>query len=74
LWSEGRGKCAHELSILIRIGDGGRAGCAPSNVSTTNIRPPQHGHRRGGEALSASLSGSARAWRALDVAGSKRAG
>src|SRR5215472_5996364 len=34
----------HEVSILIRLGDEDRAGRAPSNVSTTIIRPPQHGH------------------------------
>src|SRR5208283_2279012 len=36
----------HEESILIRLGDGDRAGRGPSNVSTTIIRPPQHGQRR----------------------------
>ena len=36
----------HEVSILIRVGDGDRAGRAPSNVSMMIIRPPQHGHRR----------------------------
>jgi len=36
----------HELSILIRLGDGERQGRGPSNVSTIIIRPPQHGQRR----------------------------
>ncbi len=49
----------HELSILIRLGDGDRAGRGPPNVSTTIIRPPQHGQRRIGEAVSAWLSASA---------------
>ena len=39
----------------MRVGDGERAGRAPSNVSTMTIRPPQHGHCRAGEAVSASL-------------------
>src|SRR5208337_1775929 len=43
----------HEESILIRLGDGDRAGRGPSNVSTTIIRPPQHGQRRAGETSSA---------------------
>jgi len=71
----------HEVSILIRLGDGERAGRAPSKVSTTIIRPPQQGHRRAGEGVSASpsasahgRSGAASAWRARDVAGSNRAG
>jgi hypothetical protein len=34
----------HEVSTLIRVGDGERAGRAPWNVSTMIIRPPQHGH------------------------------
>ncbi len=46
----------HELSILIRFGDGDRAGRAPSNVSTMIIRPPQHGHRRAGEGALVSQS------------------
>ena len=50
----------HELSILIRFGGGDRAGRAPSKVSTMIIRPPQQGHRGAGEAVSVSLSGSAR--------------
>src|SRR5208337_3907079 len=45
----------HELSILIRLGDGERQGRGPSNVSTTIIRPPQHGQRRAGETSSARL-------------------
>src|SRR5271166_1064387 len=49
----------HEVSILIRLGGGERAGRGPSNVSTTIIRPPQHGHRRGDEPSSPSLSASA---------------
>ncbi len=49
----------HEVSILIRLGGGERAGRGPSKVSTMIIRPPQHGHRRTGEAVSASLSASA---------------
>ncbi len=46
---EGDRRCAsgsgdgHEVSILIRVGDGERAGRAPSKVSTIIIRPPQHG-------------------------------
>jgi len=38
----------HELSILIRVGEGDRAGRGPSNVSTMIIRPPQQGQRRTG--------------------------
>jgi hypothetical protein len=38
----------HELSILIRVGDGERQLRGPSNVSTTIIRPPQQGQRRTG--------------------------
>ena len=49
----------HEVSILIRLGGGDRAGRGPSKVSTTIIRPPQHGHWRKDEAGSASPSGSA---------------
>ena len=49
----------HELSILIRLGDGERQGRDPSNVSTMIIRPPQQGQRRKEEAGSASLSASA---------------
>ena len=48
----------HEVSILIRLGDGDRPGRAPSNVSMMIIRPPQHGHRRAGNGASASLSAS----------------
>ena len=44
----------HEVSILIRLGDGDRAGLGPSNVSTMIIRPPQHGQRRAGATSSAS--------------------
>ena len=54
-----RGDC-HEVSILIRVGDGERAGRAPSNISMMIIRPPQHGHRRAGKGVSAALSASAR--------------
>ena len=43
----------HEVSILIRLGDGDRAGRGPPNVSTTIMRPPQHGQRRAGERSSA---------------------
>ena len=68
----------HELSILIRFGDGERAGRGPSNVSTMIIRPPQHGHRCSGEGGSVSLSasagalwgetlGAASAWRARSM-------
>jgi hypothetical protein len=39
------GAIAHEVSILIRLGDGERAGRTPSKVSMTIIRPPQQGHR-----------------------------
>jgi hypothetical protein len=38
-----RGDDGHEVSILIRLGDGERDERTPSNVSTI-IRPPQHGH------------------------------
>jgi len=34
----------HEVSILIRLGDGDREERAPSNLSAVIIRPPQHGH------------------------------
>jgi hypothetical protein len=54
-----RGDC-HEVSIVIRVGDGERAGRAPSKVSTMIIRPPQHGYSRAGEAVSASPSASLR--------------
>ena len=72
----------HELSILIRLGDGDLAGRRPSNVSTMIIRPPQHGHRCAGEGLSASLSASAgevlgrgeHLANAVDIARSNRAG
>src|ERR1700722_15555359 len=50
----------HEVSILIRLGDGDRAGRGPSNVSTMIIRPPQHGQRRAGATSSASRPASAR--------------
>jgi hypothetical protein len=43
----------HEVSILIRLGDGERQGRGPWNVSTMSIRPPQHGQRRAGETSSA---------------------
>jgi hypothetical protein len=48
------------VSILIRVGDGDRAGRAPSKVSMTIIRPPQQGHRCSAAGLSAPLSASAR--------------
>ena len=69
-----RGDC-HEVSILIRVGDGERAGGAPSKVSTMIIRPPQRGQRRPGEGPSVlgsskshsvsagERSGAASAWR-----------
>ena len=50
----------HEVSILIRVGNGDCAGRAPSNVSVMIIRPPQHGQRRVGGMFSARLSASAR--------------
>ena len=49
----------HEVSILIRVCDGERAGRAHSKVSTMIIRPPQQGQRRTGEGVSVSLSASA---------------
>jgi hypothetical protein len=42
LWGGKRGD-GHEVSILIRLGDGERAGRAPSKVSTMIIRPPAIG-------------------------------
>ena len=65
----------HEVSILIRLGGGGRVGRAPSNVSTMIIRPPQHGQRRAGGTSSASLSTSARerSWAPSDAASVWRA-
>jgi hypothetical protein len=59
LQGEMRG-AGHEVSILIRLGDGDRAGRGPSNVSTMIIRPPQHGQRRAGATSSASRPASAR--------------
>jgi hypothetical protein len=47
MWGDG-----HELSILIRLGDGERQVRGPSNVSTMIIRPPQQGQRRAGETSS----------------------
>jgi hypothetical protein len=47
------------VSILIRVGDGERAGRAPSKVLTSIIRPPQQGHRCAGGTPSVSLSASA---------------
>jgi hypothetical protein len=76
----------HEVSILIRVGDGDCAGRAPPNVSMMIIRPPQHGHRRAVGGVSVSLSASARSLsrgcvgrgeqlaNALDVVRSNRAG
>ena len=56
----------HEVSILIRLGDGDRAGRGPSKVSTMIIRPPQHGQRRAGGTSSASTVGlGAQGWGAL---------
>jgi hypothetical protein len=55
----GIGGDGHEVSILIRLGEGERAGRGPWNVSTMIIRPPQHGQRRAGETSPASLSVSA---------------
>ena len=49
----------HEVSILIRVGDGERLGRSPSKVSTMIILPPQQGHGRAGEDVS-SRSASAR--------------
>jgi hypothetical protein len=43
----------HDVSILIRLGDGERQGRGPSNVSTMIIRPPQQGQRRADETSSA---------------------
>ena len=77
-----------EVSILIRVGDGERAGRAPSKVSTMIIRPPQQG-QRGGKAKVGSVLGSLEVTvrlsgrslgrgeplsDALDVAGSNRSG
>jgi len=67
----------HEVSILMRLGDGDCAGRTPSNVSTMIMRPPQQGQRRAGETSSASpstSSGGRSGASALDVAGSDRAG
>ena len=50
----------HELSILIRLGDGERQGRGPSNVSTMIIRPPQQGQRRAGETVFSPTVGLAR--------------
>jgi hypothetical protein len=58
----------HELSILIRLGDGERQGRGPSNVSTMIIRPPQQGQRRAGETSSARLSASREGWGAFSAA------
>ncbi len=58
----------HELSILIRLGDGERQGRGPSNVSMMIIRPPQQGQRREGETSSARLSASRAGWGALSAA------
>ena len=57
--SDGKRGGDHELSILIRFGDGDRAGRGPSNVSTMIIQPPQQGRRRAGEGVFASLLASA---------------
>jgi len=43
----------HEVSILMRLGEGERQGRGVRNVSTMSIRPPQHGQRRAGETSSA---------------------
>ena len=64
----------HELSILIRVGDGERQARGPSNVSTMIIRPPQQGQRRAGETSSARLSASTCGrWRAACAASNCRA-
>ena len=60
----------HELSVLIRLGDGERQGRGPSNVSTMIIRPPQQGQRRAGETSSAGLSASCEGWSAFSAAAS----
>ena len=60
----------HELSILIRLGDGERQGRGPSNVSTMIIRPPQQGQRRAGETSSARLSALREGWGAFSAAAS----
>jgi len=61
----------HELSILIRVGDGERQGRGPSIVSTMIIRPPQQGQRRAGETSLAWLSASAHGrWGAARAAAS----
>ena len=60
----------HELSILIRLGDGERQGRGPSNVSTMIIRPPQQGQRCAGETSSARLSASRESWGAFSAAAS----
>ena len=49
----------HEVSILMRLGDGDCAGRTPSNVSTMIMRPPQQGQRGAGETSSSSASPSA---------------
>jgi hypothetical protein len=49
----GNGGGDHEVSILIRLGAGEGAGRGLSKVSTMIIRPPQHGHRRADEGVSA---------------------
>ena len=42
----------HEVSIQMRVGAEDRVGRGPSsNTSMMIIRPPQHGHRRAGEAV-----------------------
>ena len=63
----------HEESILMRVGDGDRSGRAPWKVSTMIIRPPQQGHGREGEGVSASLSVSAGAGETLGAASKWRA-
>src|SRR5208282_4213462 len=60
----------HEVSILIRLGGGDRAGRALSNVSTTSIRPPQHGHRRAGAGALAPQSSALERWGARSDAAS----
>ena len=56
----GMGCGGHEVSILIWVGDGERAGRMASKVSTIIIRPPQHGQRRAGATSSTSPPASAR--------------
>ena len=65
-----QGDVIHEVSILIGLGGGDRAGRAPSNVSTMMILPPQQGQRRAGETSSAGLSALREGWGATSAAAS----